>query len=886
MGCLRAPDSGFTLMKLPILRVNTLCLAVAAALTTSLAPAPVEAAETVIIRDAEVDGIWPGTYDHAEIYDSTVTNHEVRTGSSVSVDRGNLRMERTQVLTTGKGMSALSYYGGEYRNNGVTYDALIESSDFTTRGDSAFGLLFSSTTFDNSTGMLVRVGQITVRDSSVSTTGTGSSGVAVAGVNKVDFSHSSVATAGSAAHGARMMGGILALHQSTLETSGDDAHGVYATSERWNITGHPSFAYRADLTLVDSSVATHGAGSVGILAGYAGKGDPEGIGADVRLYNAGVRSAQSHAVQFLGGKENSLELFAGSVLDGGDAVVLADKADSVSKVDASASALVGRGAHALLADNGAELRVHLDNSVVRVAAGRGLAHARGESRIDIHAVDSQLQGNVQVDTDATLDMHLDGSTWDAWGQSQLDQLTLRNGSALMLGAGTVGDKMTVRGDLHIEDSALVFDSALGDDTSATDHLWVQGDTSGHGTIMVSNLGGRGGQTVDGIELIQIDGVSGAALSLTGRAVGGQYEYFLFKGSHSDPTDGNWYLRSELQPVVDPCDADPTAAGCGDPDPKPDPTPDPTPDPEPVLRPEPGAYLGNQRSALQMFTLPAQALKGRSGLGARGAWAAVASSNARYGAVADQLRVRGDTSSLQIGADLFSWGDRGALGVLLGSGRARATSSSHLTGYSASGTVDGKAVGVYGQWRQSADDDRGLSLDGVVQHARFDNTVQGEGLGKERYNSRSTSAAIEAGYALTLIDNPVRSVYVQPQVQLRYTDFNADVHTESNGTVIDGADASGLSSRVGVRVYGHAKTTDRNRVQPFVAVNWIRESAHNSLRFDGEHVLGGLPRDRVEAAAGVQLRLGSRWSAWGDMGWQRGDGGYREVGATLGLRASW
>ena len=495
---------------------------------------------------------------------------------------------------------------------------------------------------------------------------------------------------------------------------------------------------------------------------------------------------------------------------------------------------------------------------------------------------AQIDGRFNNVTTASID---GDSTWLLTGDSNVGALTLGATGTVALGNGSTFNTLNV--DTFTGNGGTVlFNTQLGDDTSATDHLWVQGDTSGHGTIMVSNLGGRGGQTVDGIELIQIDGVSGAALSLTGRAVGGQYEYFLFKGSHSDPTDGNWYLRSELQPVVDPCDADPTAAGCGDPDPKPDPTPDPTPDPEPVLRPEPGAYLGNQRSALQMFTLPAQALKGRSGLGARGAWAAVASSNARYGAVADQLRVRGDTSSLQIGADLFSWGDRGALGVLLGSGRARATSSSHLTGYSASGTVDGKAVGVYGQWRQSADDDRGLSLDGVVQHARFDNTVQGEGLGKERYNSRSTSAAIEAGYALTLIDNPVRSVYVQPQVQLRYTDFNADVHTESNGTVIDGADASGLSSRVGVRVYGHAKTTDRNRVQPFVAVNWIRESAHNSLRFDGEHVLGGLPRDRVEAAAGVQLRLGSRWSAWGDMGWQRGDGGYREVGATLGLRASW
>jgi autotransporter family porin len=90
----------------------------------------------------------------------------------------------------------------------------------------------------------------------------------------------------------------------------------------------------------------------------------------------------------------------------------------------------------------------------------------------------------------------------------------------------------------------------------------------------------------------------------------------------------------------------------------------------------------------------------------------------------------------------------------------------------------------------------------------------------------------------------------------------------------------------VRVFGHANAAGHTRVQPYVAVNWIRESGDNRLRFDGERLAGGLPRDRVEASAGAQVRLGSRWSAWGDLGWQRGDGGYREANASLGLRAAW
>lgn len=894
-------------MNAPSPRGNALCLAVAAAIAATLAPTAALADDTLIIRDAEVEFVRPYTHGHAQVYDSRVTNHVPGSSSgwsAVSVSSGHLRMERTSVLTTADEMSGVGYYGGEYYNNGVVYDAVILDSDVRTLGDSAVGMVFSWTTFDSSTGALNKVGQITVRNSTVATAGTRAAGMSLSGVNAVDAFGSQFSTEGDASAGIHMMGGLLAMHEgSTVATTGEGAHGIHARSMRWSIGSMPGVVYRADVSLTDSTVTTSGAGSVGILAGYEDSGTPVGIGSRLRLQHAGVRSAQSHAVQFLRGHDNTLELGAGSVLDGGDAVVFAGEANSIGRVTAADSLLIGRGVQALVADNGAQLEVQLDNSDVQVAGGQGLAHARNGGRIDFHAAGSRLQGSVQADDGASLDMHLNGSHWNAWGQSQLDQLSLRDGSVLALGAGSIGDRLTVRGDLHIDDSTLAFDSALGDDGSATDHLWVQGDTSGHGAIVVNNVGGRGGQTVDGIQLIRVDGVSAAAFQLNGRAVGGQYEYFLFKGSRRDAADGNWYLRSELQPETDPCATDPEAGDCGDPVPVPDPcladpglpqcgtqtpAPEAGPDPMPVLRPEPGAYLANQRAALQMFAATAQDRDAARAGSERGAWATVSGSRARYGAVANQLHVRGDSTAVQVGTDLLDWGQvgRGQVGVMVGGGRASSTSTSRLTRYSASGKVDGQVVGVYGQWRQVPDTDQGLYVGASLQHARFDNTVQGESLARERYDSRSTTTSVEAGYAFALVDRSTRSVFVQPHVQLRYTAFDADAHTEANGTVIDGADADGLSSRVGVRVFGQAETAGGSRVQPFVAVNWIRESGDNSLRFDGERVAGGLPRDRIEATAGAQLRLGARWRAWGDLGWQRGNGGYREAKASLGLRASW
>ncbi|NWF32591.1 autotransporter outer membrane beta-barrel domain-containing protein, partial [Stenotrophomonas sp. SAM-B] len=312
-------------------------------------------------------------------------------------------------------------------------------------------------------------------------------------------------------------------------------------------------------------------------------------------------------------------------------------------------------------------------------------------------------------------------------------------------------------------------------------------------------------------------------------------------------------------------------------------------PVPVLRPEPGAYLANQSAAVQMFGTRFHDRNGGTarGLAERGAWARVSRNQADYGVIGDQLTVNGDTDVLQVGTDVFTWGaERGQLGVMLGSGRANNTVTSRLTGYSAKGKVDGQAIGVYGSWLQDPAETTGLYVDAWANHAQFKNSVQGDGLNKERYDSKANSASVEAGYGFQVAKGERVAMFVEPQLQLSYTRFTADTHTESNGTVIDGSDADGLTSRAGVRFFGHANTEAGNRVQPFVSVNWIRESNENSLRFDGEQLSGGLPQNRYEAKAGASLQLGGRWTAWGDLGLQRGDGGYRNASAQVALRASW
>ncbi|TIW70662.1 MAG: autotransporter outer membrane beta-barrel domain-containing protein, partial [Mesorhizobium sp.] len=95
--------------------------------------------------------------------------------------------------------------------------------------------------------------------------------------------------------------------------------------------------------------------------------------------------------------------------------------------------------------------------------------------------------------------------------------------------------------------------------SSTDKLIITGNTSGTANIKVIGLGGGGAQTVDGIKIVDVGGVSAGTFNLQGdyvfqgdqAVVSGAYAYRLYQNGVSTPADGDWYLRSALINPVDP-----------------------------------------------------------------------------------------------------------------------------------------------------------------------------------------------------------------------------------------------------------------------------------------------------------------------------------------------
>ncbi|WP_282297801.1 autotransporter outer membrane beta-barrel domain-containing protein [Stenotrophomonas sp. PS02289] len=607
----------------------------------------------------------------------------------------------------------------------------------------------------------------------------------------------------------------------------------------------------------------------------------------------------------------------------GPALWVAAQGDKDQRVDitvSNGSTLSGGDGNLLLARalNGQPGEAHTDVQFTVTNA-----HLTGDVTLDTTAFNGSINvglfNNARVTgrfNNVTTARISSGSTWQLSGDSTVGQVQLDSTGDIELGDGMQFNTLSMDS-FAGNGGTLVFNTRLGDDTSATDRLFIAGKAEGQANVIVRNAGGAGAKTDRGIELIRIDGNSNAMFHLLGRAVGGRYEYFLLK----DESNGNWYLSSELTSDV-PCDFDPNQPGCEitlpvepiepiepidpvdpiepvdpvepiDPVEPVDPTDPIKPvdpadpadpiTPTPVLRPEAGAYLANQFAMEHLLRHSWRDRQGEvDGTGERPrGWARVDSTQSRLGKVHDQLTLRVERSRLQLGADLSVFDDgRGRLGLMGTAAQSSANSRSELTGYSARGRVEGGAVGAYAGWSNGT-----AFMDSTVQRGQFRNRVQGEGLAEERYSSDIWQSSLEGGYRIGISQLGVMALSLQPELQLVYTDISTDLHVESNGTVVRAVGNDGVSGRLGLRLQGNTTAAVGVQVQPYLAANWYRDGGAAGVAFDDEVLNAGTPRNRYELTGGGRVDVGSL-SGWGGVGVSRGDQGYREVSAQLGLSYRW
>lgn len=509
--------------------------------------------------------------------------------------------------------------------------------------------------------------------------------------------------------------------------------------------------------------------------------------------------------------------------------------------------------------------------------------------------------------------------------------SLRNGGLVSFGdlsraprnnlSGTPGALLVVSGNYAGNGGVVEINTRLGSDDSLTDKLVVQGRTSGDSLLKVNNAGGEGDFTyANGIPVVQVEGASNGVFSLANRVVAGNFEYLLAKGGKDNPDDGGWYLRSERptepatpvipvlpdEPVepVDPVDpfvpvdpVDPVAPV--DPvEPVPPVIVGPGPSKPGLYRPEIGAYLGNQLAAISMFrhTLHERAgeqdfSEAQRGEGATpgSVWMRVKRNDFTANTGARQIDVDTSTDILQLGADLVRWTDgdsRYHAGVMAATGKARTDVSSNVLGYKAKGEVEGYSVGVYGTWFQSASEPAGAYVDTWLQFGDYDNSVKGDGLAREKYDSRTWAASVESGYAFEVGQGQGKAYYVEPQAQVIYTDYQADKHKEQNGTVVRSKNSGDVTTRLGARAYVRPTDKSGTRVQPFVEANWWRSEADNAMSFNHTSAKLDGAKNLYEMKVGAEVAMGQGWSAFGQVGKQMSSGDQQDVAGQIGVKYSW
>ncbi|TPI99681.1 autotransporter outer membrane beta-barrel domain-containing protein [Mesorhizobium sp. B2-8-1] len=398
-----------------------------------------------------------------------------------------------------------------------------------------------------------------------------------------------------------------------------------------------------------------------------------------------------------------------------------------------------------------------------------------------------------------------GATLDLGGFNQT-VASLGNAGSVRLGTAP-GTTLTVNGDYTGNGGTIFLNAALDGDASTTDKVVIHGGTSGAGILAVTNVGGAGAQTVEGVRIVDVDGSSAGTFSLAGdyvfqgdqAVVSGAYAYRLYKNGVSTPSDGDWYLRSELTTPTDPQ----------------------APLYSPAV-PIYEAYPGVLQSLNELGTLQ-QRVGNRSWVGAaQGAdeigsvptqnaiWARIEGAHTRQSP--DSATTVSDydvtTWRLESGVDGLLYED--ATGILLGGVSFHyGTASSDISSIYGAGSIDATGYGFGGTLTWYGDN--GFYTDAQAQVTWYDSDLKSATLGSELANGDNGfgyALSIEAGQKFALQGKWT----LTPQAQLSYSSVRFDGFTDPFDAAVSLDSSQALIGRAGLSLdYEDAWTGAQGRV---------------------------------------------------------------------------
>ncbi|HGW1480052.1 TPA: autotransporter outer membrane beta-barrel domain-containing protein [Escherichia coli] len=713
----------------------------------------------------------------------------------------------------------------------------------------------------NSNGVFANGGDIHLKQTTITTTNEKSYAIASESSSSgyTSISDSQIITSGKNSHGIHASQGNLTVSDSDIKTTGNNARGI-------------SISNKAVIDLNNVSITTWG----------GERADGLVVGGVLKGRNLAVLAEGSNSYAAVMADTGVLDL-QGSSLVSKQYAVLDFTNQGNSRTGAIAtfgdSSLHGNTA-AILATNSVG-QIDMINSTARSDMGI-LANIGSNAEITVDASQkSVLSGTTSVATGSTLNILLsDGASWISGGDSTVTNLLLDNGNLVISGPDAtrnVGNVVTVTGDYRGNNGNIEFNTVLAGDDSATDKLIVQGNTSGKTFVTVNKAGGSGAQTLNGIELIHVDGQSDGEFTQTGRIAAGAYDYTLGRGTGVN--SGNWYLTSgKNSPIPDSHNND--------------------------LRPEAGTYTANLVAANTMFVTRLHERLGQMQYtdvitGEQkntSMWMRHEGGHNRWHDASGQLKTQSNRYVVQLGGDIAQWGwgktDRWHLGVMAGYGNDHSSTDAARTGYRSKGSVNGYSTGLYATWYADDETHKGAYLDTWAQYGWFNNYVKGDGLQGESWKSKGLTASLETGYTwkageFSGSQGSLNEWYIQPQAQIVWMGVKADKHRENNGTRVESTGDDNVRTRLGVKTWikGHNKMDDgkSREFSPFVEVNWLHNTRDFGTRMNGVTVHQDGARNIGEVKTGVEGQINPHLNLWGNVRVQVGDKGYNDTSAMLGVK---
>ncbi len=425
--------------------------------------------------------------------------------------------------------------------------------------------------------------------------------------------------------------------------------------------------------------------------------------------------------------------------------------------------------------------------------------------------------------------------------------------------------LTVTGNYKSTNGILDMNTYLGDDSSTTNKMVVNGTATGNTIIKVKSMpGSPGALTVNGINLVKLDNASSAKFELAGPVQAGLYQYQL------KSVGNGWNLQSALiTPAVPPT---PTTPG----------TPSTV---TPIYRPGVSNYVSAQYSNLDQGFQALGTLHERMGeqryvVGDKDSWSRY------YGRFSNfkgdnRFSQRSMVNGVQLGQDVYAKVKEDSqkhFGFFLDYANTQSSYQDRLNPINTdTGDMLSHSYGIGAYYTVVKQNSSYIDLVALANrvHNRFTD-VYGS---KSTQNGYRIAVSAEGGTKLF----EVAKVKFEGQAQLMYQFISYGSFNDSFST-IDGYDSHSLRGRVGLRVY---RDFSSNWL-PYGIVNYISDIATpSSITVDGNKLGEKYSRHAGEIGAGVQVKIGKTTHIYADGRYLTSFSGSREsTKVSAGIKTEW